>query len=98
MSNLRKHLPRKCRPGDADFCLETIVDRGYDYLADGEDHHYFVCDIIPDDDDWTEIAEGIAASDDLLEFTARATPHGRYWEADKAETEVTWSATETRGR
>jgi hypothetical protein len=98
MPKLRKGGPVKCRPGEADFCLAVIVDRGTDALADGEDYLYFQSGEIPDEDEWHEIADAYAAGDELLEFTAKATEHGRHWGSDPRETEHTWSAPGPTGR
>jgi len=62
-----------------DWTLEVIIDRGYDYLADGHDVLYFTG---PErtDTGWDQILDDIADGGEVLEATVRATAFGRYWD------------------
>jgi hypothetical protein len=73
---------RSAPAGKADWCLSIVVNRGTGYLADGEDYLYYQG--LPDDGygTWETMAKYVAGNDDLIEWSVKPTPQGRYW-ADK---------------
>lgn len=60
-----------------DWTLSVVIDRGTDYLADGEDTLYYAG---PEQTDtgWDQILDDIAGGDEVVEATVRPTPFGRY--------------------
>ncbi len=70
---------RSAPPSKADWALEIVVDRGTGYLADGEDTLYYRGPAVDGYEGWETMAKFVAGNDDLIEWTVRPTPHGRYF-------------------
>jgi hypothetical protein len=83
-SGVTKREPLKeVVPAKADWTLNIVVDRGTGYLADGDDYYYFTGPEDMDEEEWREFADRVAFPNELVEFTALATPQGRWWKTGR---------------
>jgi hypothetical protein len=62
----------------ADWILQYVIDRGTDYLGDGEDSQFYTG---PEqtEDVWDSLLDDIAGGDEIVEATVTPLQHGRYW-------------------